>query len=379
MTGMDAHPSLNSGYSTVCRILDTAANRAREALRVLEDYARLALADVYLSRSLKAIRHQIAAALSELNSPLLLASRDIDGDVGTRITGAGEYQRQNLADVVGANAKRLQEALRSLEEFSKTQNAAVARTFEALRYESYALEQSLLRGATSRQRLADVRLYWLTPPGRTLTELEHLMSEAIAGGVQMVQLREKAIADRKLIERARLARQVTLAAGVPLIINDRADITVIVRADGVHLGQDDLTVADARRILPPDALIGVSTHSLEQVHRAVRDGASYIGVGPTFPSSTKEFTAYSGLGLVTAASRETSLPAFVLGGVTAENVGGVLQANGRRIAISAAVDAGDPRRAAQRLRTKLDANPMPSATESGGRESKTSRPAPPSS
>src|SRR5207248_6725982 len=102
--------------------------------------------------------------------------------------------------------------------------------------------------------------------------------------------RQKELSDRELLERAREIRRWTREAGALFIVNDRPDIARLVEADGVHLGQDDLPVKEARRILGPDALIGVSTHDIEQLRQAVLDGASYIGVGPTFPSDTKDFT-----------------------------------------------------------------------------------------
>jgi thiamine-phosphate pyrophosphorylase len=351
-----APPTDDGADVAVSRVLDAAANRAREALRVLEDFTRLVWDDECLSRALKAVRHRLAGALAPLRPFDLLAARDTGRDVGTRIAGGGEYDRSGAAAVVAANVKRLQEALRSLEEFSKTRSAGAARALEALRYESYSLEQALVLGSAGRRRLADVRLYWLTPTGCATAELERRLVEAIAGGVQMVQLREKAVADRPWVERARLVRKITRAAGVPLIINDRSDIAAAVGADGVHLGQDDLGIADARRLLPSDALIGISTHSLEQVRQAVHEGASYIGVGPTFASSTKSFAELAGLAFVRAVSQETSLPAFVLGGVTADNVAEVIAAGGRRIAVTAAVSANDPRGSAGRLRGAVDAS-----------------------
>jgi thiamine-phosphate pyrophosphorylase len=130
-------------------------------------------------------------------------------------------------------------------------------------------------------------------------------------------------------------------------MNDRPDLARLAEADGVHVGQDELPVKEARRIVGPDALIGVSTHNLEQVRQAVLDGASYIGVGPTFPSGTKHFEEFPGLDFVRQATTETSLPAFVIGGVTLENVGTAVAAGARRVAVSQAIcKADDPRRAA---------------------------------
>src|SRR3712207_5176281 len=131
----------------------------------------------------------------------------------------------------------------------------------------------------------------------------------------MVQLREKSLSDRELLERARQVRRWTRETGTLFIVNDRPDIARLAEADGVHLGQEELPVKEARRLLGPEALVGVSTHDLEQVGQALRDGASYVGVGPTFPSQTKPFPDFPGLEFVRQAAAETSLPAFVIGGV----------------------------------------------------------------
>ena len=135
-------------------------------------------------------------------------------------------------------------------------------------------------------------------------------------------------------------------AGALFLLNDRPDLARLAEADGVHLGQDDLPVKEARRILGPDALIGVSTHDLDQVRRAVLDGASYLGVGPTFPSGTKVFTEFAGLEFVRQVAAETSLPAFVIGGVNPDTVGAAVTAGARRVAVSEAVCASDDPRAA---------------------------------
>jgi thiamine-phosphate pyrophosphorylase len=339
---------------TVARALDACANRAREALRVLEDYCRFALDDAFLSRQLKELRHDLAADLATLPPTLLLSARDTLGDVGTNVATAREGQRHGLRDVVRANGKRLQEALRSLEEFGKLHSPVLGASLEALRYRAYTLERSLELGAGSRERLAGARLYLLLSGESCAGPLERTVAEATAGGADVVQLREKRLADRELLARAKEMRHWTRAAGVLFVVNDRPDVARLVEADGVHLGQDDLPVREARRIVGPDVLIGVSTHTLEQLRRAVLDGADYVGVGPTFASTTKDFAALAGLAFVRAASAETTLPAFVLGGVTAMNVGEVVAAGGRRVAVAAAVArAADPRAAAAALRLAL--------------------------
>lgn len=146
-------------------------------------------------------------------------------------------------------------------------------------------------------------------------------------------------------------RHWTRKARVLFIVNDRPDIARLVEADGVHLGQEDLPVKDARRLLGLDALIGVSTHNLDQLRQAVLDGASYVGVGPTFASGTKEFAAFPGLDFVRQAAAETSLPAFVIGGIDPQTIGAAVAAGARRVAVGQAIArADDPRAAAVVLR-----------------------------
>ena len=255
-----------------------------------------------------------------------------------------------------ANWKRLQEALRSLEEFGKTVDADLGRTLEQLRYRSYTLERAATLGAAARERLEGVRLCVLLTGLQCVGPVEWTVKEAMAGGAGMVQLREKDLSDRELLERAREVRRWTREAGALFIVNDRADIARLAEADGVHLGQDDLTVKDARRILGPDALIGVSAHTIEQVRQAVRDGAGYLGVGPTFPSRTKKFTEFPGLDFVRAAAAETTLPAFVIGGVNLDTVTAAAAAGARRAAVSQAIcQAADPRAVAEALVRALSA------------------------
>jgi thiamine-phosphate pyrophosphorylase len=337
------------------RILDAAANRAREALRVVEDYCRFVLDDVFLSGRLKDLRHALADALAGLPALALLAARDTLGDVGTGLTAQREQMRHSPAAVAQVNWKRLQEALRSLEEYGKVVSPDLGRDIEKLRYRSYTLEKALAVGADARRRLADARLCVLVTGAGCAGPLGWTVQEAMAGGAHVIQLREKNLPERDLLERARQVRKWTRDAGALLIVNDRADIAKLAEADGVHLGQDDLPVKEARRLLGPDALIGVSTHDLEQVRRAVLDGASYLGVGPTFPSPTKHFDSLAGLGFVRQATAETSLPAFVLGGITLDNLPAAIAAGARRVAVSSAVCASeDPRSVAAQFRAQLD-------------------------
>jgi thiamine-phosphate pyrophosphorylase len=332
------------------RVLDAAFNRAREALRVLDDYCRFVLDDAVLTREVKSTRHELAELFDRLPSRLLLCSRDTLADVGTEIGTAREQRRDSTAEVAQVNLKRLQEALRTLEEFGKVIDSEVSAAVEQLRYRTYTLEKALGIGVAARARLADARLYVLLTGSQCSAALDWTIREAAAGGAQIFQLREKELGDRQLLERARNVRRWTREVGALFIVNDRPDIARLVEADGVHLGQGDMPVAEARRILGPDALIGVSTHDLDQLRQAILDGASYIGVGPAFPSRTKDFERLAGLDFVRDALRETSLPSFVIGGVNDQTIGALVALGATRVAVSAAIaEAPEPRFAAQAL------------------------------
>lgn len=338
------------------RILDASASRAREGLRVVENYVRFVLDDPGLTRRLKEVRHRLAEALRGFDAELLLASRDVTGDVGTHIMTASEMARENPRAVLTANFKRTAEALRTLEEYGKLFNEWVGGRFEVLRYDVYTLEKLVLTAAASLRTLADARLMVLVGGLPTLGTLTWVVGEALAGGADAIQLREKGLPDREWLARAREVRILTVQAKARFIVNDRPDLARLAGADGVHLGQDDVTVRDARRIVGPNALVGVSAHDPEQLDKAVLDAAGYLGVGPVFESRTKGFDDLAGLGFVRRAAEATNLPWFAIGGIDESNIGEAIEAGARRVAVSSAVVRAEvPRQAAAALRGRLDA------------------------
>lgn len=323
------------------RILDAAANRVREGLRVVEDYARFGLNDEHLSRILKTCRHDLAAIISHLPENALLTSRDTVNDVGTTITTPSEYHRSSAIDVIRAAFKRTQEALRTLEEYSKVIDASLSPRFEQLRYRLYTAEKIVLRTNQSIEQLHQQHVYLLVQEEVCTNGLESVVKSALDAGVRLFQLREKSLGDRRLIEQARRVRAWTRAANAILIINDRPDIAVLADADGVHVGQKELSVQDARKIVGADRFVGVSTHSIEQARQAVLDGADYLGVGPTFPSQTKSFENFPGLRLISEVAKEIRLPWFAIGGIDQSNAGQVLDAGTSRVAVSSVICRSD--------------------------------------
>jgi thiamine-phosphate pyrophosphorylase len=343
-----------SDRMALLRILDAAANRAREGLRVIEDWVRFAWDDAHLTECLKQIRHDLATALAQIPWEQRLAARETEGDVGTGITTLSEQSRQGLSDVLTANFLRLEESLRTLEEFGKIIDPTIGVSIEQIRYRTYTLQRVIDAMRVGRERLAAARLYVLLDGRSSVEEFEEMAGRLISAGVDVLQLRDKRLSDRELLDRARRLRGLTSGTATLLIINDRPDLAALVQADGVHVGQEELSVKDARTIVGPDALIGVSTHAIEQARRAVLDGANYIGVGPTFPSSTKQFEHFPGLELLRAVAAEIRLPAFAIGGITRENLNQVKAAGFGRIAVSGAIlGADDPDETVKEIKGRL--------------------------
>ena len=337
------------------RVLDASANRAREGLRVIEDYARFALDDPMLTKRLKRVRHQVDEAVRGLGADFLMDARDSTGDVGAHIMSPAASARESPRAVLSANFKRAQEALRSLEEYSKLVDDWISGRFEVARYDLYTIEKLTMTAISSARTLDQTRLYLLVGGLPMLGDLTWLVGEALAGGVDAVQLREKDLPDREILERAREVRVLTSKSNARFFLNDRPDLAKLAGADGVHLGQEDLSARDARRIIGPRALIGISTHERTQIEKAVIDGAGYLGVGPVFSSGTKVFADFAGLGLVRQAAETTRLPWFAIGGIDETNISEVLEAGAERVAVSGAILRADsPRKAARDLRDRLD-------------------------
>lgn len=357
-----------SGRIGLLRILDAAANRAGEAVRVVEDHARFVLNDAALMRECKEVRHALAAALGVLPQAERLAARNTEGDVGTEISTPSEGRRTDVDDVASANLRRLQESLRSLEEYGKVLDPALGRACEHLRYRSYTLQKQFAERVgriggeladlatldDRRSRLAAAKLYVLVDGRASAEAFASLVEQLIAAGVDILQLRDKTLDDRTLLARARQLRAATAGAKTLFIMNDRPDLALLADADGVHVGQEELTVAEARAIVGCGRLIGVSTHSIEQARQAVADGADYLGVGPTFPSGTKQFAEFPGLAFVSVVAGEIELPAFAIGGIDLANIADVRKAGLHRVAVGGAVlNNADPKVAVERLQAAL--------------------------
>lgn len=336
----------------IYRILDANANRAREALRVTEDYARFALNDDGLSGELKQIRHDLAPVFAQFIHDAIL-HRNTPGDVGTTIKTDDEHEREDGEHVVLAAGKRLGEALRTIEEYLKIADPMSAALVELSRYEFYDVEQRL--AVTLRPALfEDVSLYVLITESLCKRPWLEAAAAAIEGGADCIQLREKDMDGGELFRRACALVDLCRQHGVISIINDRADIAVASGADGVHVGQGDLPCQEARKIVGHGKIVGVSTHNIEQARAAQLAGADYIGVGPVFPSKTKPRDFLPGLDFAREAVGAVKIPCVAIAGITAENVGEVMATGVQAVAVSSAViSADDVAAAAKRLKSQF--------------------------
>ena len=340
------------------RMLDANLNRCGEGLRVVEDWCRFVADDHRLSATTKQLRHDLHNLSQDWPWQSRLAARDVTGDVGREITTPSETQRDSPLSVLQANLYRVQQSLRVIEEATKLLRLNSSTAVEALRYRVYDLQRQLLLAAaadtdpaptrqphekdlpTRTRLLEQASVYVLTDTVGTPDDYQRHIHDLVDAGVDVIQLRDKRLADRELWEVALWTAATLASTPVLFIVNDRADIAAAVGADGVHVGQDELPVEVVRAIVGPARLIGLSTHSAEQVQAAQVTSANYLGLGPVFPSGTKDFAAHVGLATLTECLPWLERPTFAIGGIQAQNVAQVHATGIHRVAVQGALGPG---------------------------------------
>jgi len=342
---------------SIYRIIDANFNRAREAMRVIEEFCRFTLNSELLTRRTKQLRHELSACLGKLDdTKLLITSRDTLGDIGVGQTVNEQLTRGNLDDCLIAACKRLTEALRVLAEMTQTLNPSIAETIEKLRYNAYTLEKDIVVFSEPAEKFKRVKLYTIISNSSPYDVIS-LTRCCIAGGADCIQLRAKDINDDELFALAVKFAEICKEANVLSIINDRVDIAVSAGADGVHLGQNDLPVEQARNLQLTPLIIGKSTHSLEQLKTACQQLPTYAALGPVFATATKPTTQPVSLDYVKQAVKEladTGIGHVAIGGITLDNIKEVLIAGAKVIAVCEAVTgAADPAHACRVLKEKI--------------------------
>jgi thiamine-phosphate pyrophosphorylase len=346
--------SSEGGTASIERLLDANLDRAREGLRVLEDWCRFALDRPDLVVRCKDLRQR----LGRCHRLAYKMARHTASDGANGLGHPAQNDRKNPLAVVLANAGRVQEALRVLEEFGRGRDPELAQEAARIRYALYDLEVDCLRssgapGDSRRERLARCHLYLITSPG---PDLLATVEAALRAGVRLVQYRSKhqPATDMERLEEASRLRQLCWSHGALFIVNDRLDLAMAVEADGVHLGQEDLTVAVARRLLGPDRLIGRSTHAPDQLRQAVLEGCDYAGVGPVQATPSKPGRQPVGLEYVASAAADCPIPWFAIGGVDGVNLASLREAGATRVAVIRAImGAPDPHGASLALLQQL--------------------------
>lgn len=345
-------------------MIDANLNRSSEGLRVLEDVARFVLNDTELSQRLRTLRHDLAQQTKSL-SVALLSGRDAEHDVGRPRSKDGEPVAQmsspkGLVVLVAANAKRVEEALRVMEEAAKLpemDSLLGSAGFEQIRFALYTLERDLIsrisrRDKTDRMAGLYVILDRQFLAGRDALEVAR---QIIDGGARAIQLRHKQSRKGELLLVAQKLKELCSRAGVLFVVNDYLDLALAVDADGLHIGQDDLPLHVVRRELPIDRIIGCSVTTLSQAMEAQNGSADYIAVGSVFPTLTKKEAVVVGVDAIRQLKRTISTPLVAIGGINESNLGEVVAAGADAVAIvSAVLSERDVRGAVQKLVTRMD-------------------------
>lgn len=346
---------------SILRLLDANANRAREGLRTTEDYIRFSVGESRWSKRLRSLRHGLTEVVQHVvPQERLVAARRVDRDIGHPALAEEAHTpvQSSARDVAIRGLKRAEEAIRVLEEYVRGTDIEAARRFSEMRFATYEAEQWLLLCGERAKRLSLSRLYVLLTESRCRAGLEETAKAAIRGGAQVLQLREKQMDGAALVERARRLRAVCSEHDALLIVNDRVDVALAVDADGVHVGQTDVSPADVRRVAGESVLIGRSTHSVEQAQTAIEEeGSDYIAVGSMYATRTKAGFELAGPELARVVhGKGWAVPIFAIGGITAQSIPELRRAGVKRVAVSAAVaEAEDPEQAARNIREALDA------------------------
>ena len=349
------------------RIIDANLNRSSEGLRVLEDVARFLLNDAELCQRLRTLRHEMARETKALRVGLL-SQRNAEYDVGhlyhiprrEKKLNVEKTSLQGLLDLVTANAKRVEESLRVIEELAKLpeMNSKLnSASFEQTRFTLYTLERDLISRISRRDKIKGISGLYVILDRQFLLGRDEVdvARQIIEGGARVIQLRGKQSKKGELLIVAQKLREFCRQTGTQFIINDYLDLAMAVNADGLHVGQEDLPLSVIRRELPIDRIVGCSVKTLSQAKKAQTEGADYIAVGSIFPTTTKREATVVGVDMLKELKRTVSTPIVAIGGINQNNVDEVVAAGADAIAVISAVLGGkDVKGAVQKLVTRID-------------------------
>jgi len=349
------------------RMIDANLNRSSEGLRVLEDVARFLLNDAELCQRLRTLRHDLAQETKALRVGLL-SQRDAEYDVGhlnhipprEKKLNVKTIALKDMQDLVTANAKRVEESLRAIEELAKLPEISSvlnSASFEQARFTLYTLERHLISRVSRRDKIERISGLYVILDRQFLMGREEVdvAKQIIEGGARVIQLRDKQSKKGELLLVAQKVRELCSQTDIPFIINDYLDLAMAVDADGLHIGQEDLPLPVVRKELQVDKIIGCSVTRLSQAIKAQTEGADYIAVGSIFPTPTKREATVVGVDTLTEVKRTVSTPIVAIGGINQNNVDEVVAAGADAIAVvSAVLGEEDVKGAVQKLVAKIE-------------------------
>ena len=300
----------------IFQIIDANLDRAREGLRVIEDWARFGIGKQQYVERIKNLRQ----ILGKNHLEIYKKSRNFNKDKCKGITHKEQINRKTPEQIISSNSARVQEALRVIEEFSRLHNYELSKIASEIRYEIYTLEIDLLNSSRLKKSIDILKkndLYAITEKKENLIKI---IEEILIAGVKIIQHRFKTGSDKDHLQEAIQIKNLCKKYHSLFIVNDRVDIALASNADGVHLGQGDLELKTARKLLGYSKIIGISANNEIDISNALRDGCDYIGIGPVFETTTKKGKKALGIEKIKTLTKDLNIPWFAIGGVTTENI-----------------------------------------------------------
>ena len=324
----------------IYQIIDANLDRAREGLRVLEDWARFGIGEKDLVVRIKNLRQ----ILGKEHLEIYKISRNYVEDQCKGLTHVAQVNKKSSYQIISSNSARVQEALRVIEEFSRNHNNNLSKIASEIRYEIYSLEIELLNFNTRKEAkliISENNLYAITDQKENLLEI---IEEILLGGVKIIQYRFPEGNDKDHIEKAIHIKNLCKKYNSLLIINNRVDIALASNADGVHLGQEDIDLISARKLIGISKIIGITANNENDIRNAIKEGCDYIGVGPVFKTSTKKNKEPLGIGKVKALTKDINIPWFAIGGIKMVNISSLKNSGIRKVAVvSGLFNSEDPK------------------------------------
>ena len=322
------------------QIIDANLDRAREGLRVLEDWARFGIGKEDFVIKIKNFRQ----ILGKNHLETYKNSRNHIEDQCKGLTHIEQAQRKSHEKIISSNAARVQEALRVVEEFARGHNQKLSKIASNIRYEIYTLEIQLLNFNTRYKAQEIIRknaLYSITNQRKNLF---NVIEKILVGGVKIIQYRFKEGNDKDHLKEAIEINSLCKKYNSLFIVNDRIDIALASNADGIHLGQDDLDIKTARKLLGDSKIIGISANNSTEIYNALRNGCDYIGIGPVFRTSTKKDKEPLGVEKIKALTKDIKIPWFAIGGINKKNISYLKNHGITKVAlVSALMNSEDPK------------------------------------